>query len=290
MVCSCFLCKSEKIKPIRKIGNSGIFRCCGCGLIFSHPQPKPEELRKLYSDSSYCAWGFDDSKNSVNEEIRKIREQTFTERLREIQLYLSTGKILDIGCGSGFFLSLAKRKGWIPFGIEVSPIAGKEATRNLGENIFIGLWESFNSPDSFFDVITMFDVLEHIPNLDFLLEKLYKMLLPDGLLVITTPNTKSFTSRLMGKHWLHYKLEHLYYFSPETLYTYLTRKGFSILKITPARKTLNLQYIFNYFQLFKIKFLSGILARLSLLLPNIINRMPLSLSWGEMLVIAKKEN
>lgn len=286
---SCFLCKKKKVKHIRRVGNSDIFRCCSCGLIFSHPQPKPEELEKLYSDFSYCAWGLNGRKNLINKQIQKIREETFVERLKEIQRYLSAGKILDIGCGTGFFLSLAKKEGWVPFGIEVSQIAGKEATRNLGKNIFIGSWEDFYLPDNFFDVITLFDVLEHISNLDPFLEKLYRMLVPDGLLVITTPNTNSFTSRLMGKHWLHYKLEHLYYFSPETLGRFLTDKGFSILEIAPARKTLNLQYIFNYFRLFKMKFLTALLTNLSLFLPNFITKIPFSISWGEMLVIAKQK-
>ena len=153
----CSLCKQRDISFLYRKKDYTIARCHSCGLLFKVPQPTSEELRQMYTEAYYHPWNLE-----KEELVKKIKMKTFERRLQEIQKYVRSGKILDVGCATGFFLEEVKSKGFEPYGIELSKFSFKKAQNKFGNRIFSGTIEDAPFENNFFDVITMFDLLEHV--------------------------------------------------------------------------------------------------------------------------------
>lgn len=135
------------------------------------------------------------------------------------------GKLLDLGAGTGDFLSEAKTKGWDTFGVEPNSDARKLAAKK-GVDLFEN---SASFPDGHFDVISMWHVLEHVPDLEKQIKELDRLLKPDGLLVIAVPNFKSYDAKEYKEFWAAYDVpRHLYHFSPEAIKKIFKKSGFSL--------------------------------------------------------------
>ena len=141
------------------------------------------------------------------------------------------GKILDVGCGAGYLLSLFKEMGWETYGVEVSPLAGKIA-KEKGINIYEGELYETGLIDKYFDVIVLNHSLEHMYNPTKLLLEVNKILKDDGILIIGVPNIKSMEARIFKKNWGSIRApQHLYHFSESTLNLLLDKCGFNLKKI-----------------------------------------------------------
>jgi 2-polyprenyl-3-methyl-5-hydroxy-6-metoxy-1,4-benzoquinol methylase len=148
-----------------------------------------------------------------------------------------TGRLLDMGCGDGSFLATAKLRGWEVSGIEVTEVAARRAQAKVGEERIFQTLEAAQYPNSYFDVVTLWDVIEHLPDPVGALRQLVRLLCPGGQVVISTPNASSLLHRLA--HYAYrctlncwtlpvrmiYLPEHLYYFAPKTLTDALNRAG-----------------------------------------------------------------
>jgi 2-polyprenyl-3-methyl-5-hydroxy-6-metoxy-1,4-benzoquinol methylase len=191
---------------------------------------KQTHLKKLYTKTYFqntnsSVFGYDDYL-ADEEKIRK----TFKKRLRRIEDYKKKGNILDLGCATGFFLDEAKKRGFRVNGVELSAFAASYANTKLKISVKNSDILSASFKPKSFDVITMWDVIEHIPNPQETLKKIYSWLKDDGVLVFATPDVGSIPARLTGYRWIGYKLsdEHLSYFSLETLTKLLEKAGFTI--------------------------------------------------------------
>ena len=144
------------------------------------------------------------------------------------------GRALDVGCAAGFFLKVLADEGWSVAGVESSPAIAGHASEVYGlPPVHVGDLASAPFPPGSFDLVTMWDLVEHVPDPVALLERAAELLAPEGRLVIETQNVESPFSRLMGPRWQHYKhLEHLYHFGPATLDALLARTGFERLHRT----------------------------------------------------------
>jgi 2-polyprenyl-3-methyl-5-hydroxy-6-metoxy-1,4-benzoquinol methylase len=136
------------------------------------------------------------------------------------------GRLLDVGCGDGDFAASMKRRGWEVYGTEFS-----SAARQLGEakgvKVHQGDIASAHFPDDFFDVVTLWHVLEHVPEPAVELIEIQRILRPGGLLVLETPNIASMTFRFCGKSWFPLGIPgHLQHFTPQTLARFVKRAGF----------------------------------------------------------------
>ena len=232
----CNLCGNEEhLLLIRKYSykpdkSFNIIRCRNCGLISISPQPSRQELKKHYSFDS----GYHLSLKSKKVQKKKIKQ--FRKRLMLIKKYKKTGKLLDIGCSTGLFLDIAKKDGWAVQGIEFSKDTS-EIARQKGLDIFTGDLLEFE--DKKFDVITMWDVIEHTQNPSEILKKAGSMLDENGLLFIITPNASGVLPKLAYflfgktiKEWAHPEPPgHLFQFSKATLKKMLNKNNFKIIKI-----------------------------------------------------------
>jgi len=234
---NCNLCGKDDWKLLYKAGDKiwliggdfNLVRCNYCGLVYVNPRPTAQEIKQFYPDR-YFSRVFGTIK--FTDETRRNMERVFENRYAPFSRYKKIGKILEIGCGDGHFLRFLKDKGWQVFGVEPSTFAAKYAGDVLGLNIFTGSIDDFAYTDKSFDVICMFEVLEHLHDPYSSLVKLKSLLKDDGILVITVPNFSSFLRIFFGKSWHIIDLpRHLYHFTGRTIGDLLKKGGYKSLKL-----------------------------------------------------------
>ncbi len=224
----CPICGSLGAMPLKKFGRHHLVKCRECTLVYSGKEPTVEELSSLYSNYP------------EHTHLNPITRQRYKELLDRFSRLRSPGILLDAGCGSGFFLDVAHQNGWRVRGSEYDP----NAIRKCRERGF-QIWEGALTPNSFgdtrFDIITSFEVLEHLIDPIGELRIFRALLRNDGLLYMTTPNFGSISKLMAGTNWtvINYP-EHLNYFTPRTLKRSLEMTGFRVLEmrttgISPSR-------------------------------------------------------
>lgn len=195
---------------------------------FTSPRPSEEELVRLYDEAFYGSYRV--SKKTMN----VVDAFFFRGRRRQIELHKKPGRLLDVGCGSGRFVCYMAKHGWDTIGYDFSPKAYELADqqRNGRVRIIDGKLSDHELPEHSFDVITLWQVFEHIAEPLLLLVELRRLLRPDGLLVIAVPNIESFQATLTGKRWWGLDIpRHLSHYSPQSLHQALKSGGFDILRI-----------------------------------------------------------
>lgn len=287
---NCKVCGSEH----RKLQNElfferKIFTCKDCGLQYLDPQLNDEELKKLYAENYYRAWGV--SGTSENQITRQMKRATFQLRLASINQFVRSGKVLDVGCATGYFLEVAKEEGFEPFGVEFSAYSAQIAKKIFGDDsIFCGTLEQCDFPDLMFDVIAMSDLIEHVKDPHVTLTKASQLLKNDGVIMIMTPNTNTLSHKLMGKRWTHYKLEHFYYFNLSSLRILAEKCGLEVVYFEKSKKAMNIEYLYTQFRVYKHWLFTPLFSFLHKILPEKICSKNLYLSLGEMVLILKKKD
>jgi len=156
------------------------------------------------------------------------------KRTKYVTRHKHVGRVLDIGCATGRFLDTLTPFGdWELYGVEPSPYAAKIARQNTLLTIYEGVLESTHFPNDYFDVITMWDVLEHVHNPLMTLQEIARILKPDGILVFRVPNYDSTQRKQFGKYWAGYEPpRHLYVFSPKILSQMLEKTNLTMIDWT----------------------------------------------------------
>jgi SAM-dependent methyltransferase len=224
---TCNLCGSNDSDVVRRQGVFNIVKCRSCGLTYVNPRLSPLALAKEYDEEYYFGGSYDDY-------IGEARgfEETFEKRLEKIERVVKPGKILDIGCAFGFFLSVARRRGWDAFGVDLSVSASRYAREELGLQVRHGTLGQANFGHGYFDAAIMNDVFEHLSDPLAELVQVHRVLKTGGYLFIVTQDINSLVVRALGSRWAQYKpREHLYYFTRATLRAMLEKSGFAVLRI-----------------------------------------------------------
>lgn len=202
-------------------------RCPGCGLIWLEPRPSLAELSRYYPEE-YEAF----QERRENPLFHWGRRRVWHRRLQAIRHYFPRpGRALDVGCATGEFLEILRRQGWDVAGIEPNPRAAQQARARLGAEAIrvVPLEEAFFPPATF-DLITLWDVLEHLADPLHALRRLASWLRPGGLLALGVPNLESWDAHLFGPAWIGWDApRHLYLFPDSTLREMLSAAGLSIL-------------------------------------------------------------
>jgi 2-polyprenyl-3-methyl-5-hydroxy-6-metoxy-1,4-benzoquinol methylase len=197
-----------------------IVTCRQCGFVYATPRPHSAEVLDIYEaveDPLYV-------------EEREGRVLTFEHHLRPLEHVTGPAqgrRLLDVGAHTGVFVDIARRHGWDAWGVEPSTWAVEQA-RAQGLQMHLGTLENATFPAGHFNVVTMWDVIEHVPDPFRTLQAAWRVLEPGGLLVVHTMDIDSLFSRLMGWHWPWYMEMHLFYFSRRTLSAMLDKAGFRV--------------------------------------------------------------
>ena len=177
--------------------------------------------------------------------LRTAMEETGRRRLRRIQnaLGVNGGRLLDVGCGPGFFLGVARSAGWDVQGIELSEAASAYARETLQLPVLRSAIERGLVPSSSFDLVTMWDVIEHVPDPLRALQAAADALRIGGALVLTTGDVESVAAKLSGQRWHLYNLpEHLFFHSERSLRSLAERAGLRAVKVRREPMVISLPY------------------------------------------------
>lgn len=201
-------------------------------MLITHPKPGLDVLGRYYESADYIS--HTDSKRSLFEKVYHfIKGIALKNKLNLINsLQPNKGKILDIGAGTGEFLFVAQQNGWNTTGVEPSEKAKKIAI-NKGVSFVEALAQL---EDHTFDVITMWHVLEHVPDLNHQIKELKRLLKPSGYLIVAVPNFNSFDAQHYGKFWAAYDVPiHFWHFSKTAIQKLFQKEQMELVKILPMK-------------------------------------------------------
>lgn len=200
-------------------------------LLITFPKPSLEKLPSYYESEDYIS--HTDGKRSLFERMyHMIKNIALKNKVKLINEKSQKGRLLDIGAGTGDFLVVAKKDGWDATGIEPSEKA-KSIAINKGVNFSNNLSDL---KDNSFDVITMWHVLEHVPNLDEYILELKRLLKPTGTILIAVPNFKSFDAEYYGRFWAAYDVpRHIWHFSKTAIKKLFAEKEMELTDVLPMK-------------------------------------------------------
>ncbi|WP_320045042.1 class I SAM-dependent methyltransferase [uncultured Desulfobacter sp.] len=240
---NCPICGFEKCDFKIEKKSFSVYRCRSCFVHFVYPQPVKADVFKIY-DADYFKRGNKYSQLSVAQEIK--REDVINELrwLRKIKKYKTSGKLLDCGCATGSFLYAAKQQGFEINGLEISNSAAQSASRLL--NIHVEnceLPQTRHSAESL-DVVTLWDVIEHLQDPRAVLDKANSLLKPDGIIVFSTGDISSLWARFTGRYWqLLTPPQHLFFFNPKSIQLLLKLSGFELVEWHYLSKQVKVEFL-----------------------------------------------
>jgi 2-polyprenyl-3-methyl-5-hydroxy-6-metoxy-1,4-benzoquinol methylase len=212
-----------------------IVKCARCGLVFANPRNNGQEVLAKYEKVE----------DPLYFEERQGRVITFEKHLRPLHQLVGPPngrKLLDIGAHIGVFVEIANRAGWQATGIEPSHWS-VEVARQLGTELIEGTLATSNLPQNTFDVVTLWDVIEHLSDPMAEIKHVFRVLKPGGWIVIHTMNIESLFAKLMGAKWPWFMEMHLYYFSERTLRRLLESAYFQWRRSQTQGRYLRLGYL-----------------------------------------------
>jgi len=246
----CNLCNCSLSKPVFSKNGFDLVQCLSCGLFYVEKQPSDEELKRIYSFDA----GYHRCFQSISSWQTKKQLSSGKRYYEYIKKYKKNGRILDIGCSAGFFLKTVKENGWETIGLDISNDTAEIARKRYGLNVLTGILNEDTFPAGYFDVVSMWDVIEHISDPVKTTAIINKILAPEGILILSTPNTDGLFARAAYKisgiigDWLHPEPpHHLFQFSKKTIAKLLEASGFKLLKICDKR--ISIAYTFKSFKL-----------------------------------------
>ena len=183
---------------------------------------------------------YEDLDDPAYDEGREQRGLQARKILEAVRPFKPSGELLDVGAASGILLEQAAKLGYSGVGIEPSKHLVRRAVAS-GLNVHLGIFPH-PAVQGTFDVITLVDVIEHVPNPVQLLRDIASHLKPDGVGVVTTPDVQSMVARLLGPRWWHFRVAHIGYFSRATLLRAMAEAGLEPLKISSPPWYFSLDY------------------------------------------------
>ncbi len=201
-------------------------------MLITFPKPNENELSKYYDSDDYIS--HTDSKRTVFEKMyHLVKSYSLNKKVKLIsKLNKGEGQLLDIGAGTGDFLAVAQKKGWNVTGVEPNEYAKKLAEQ---KGVLLEQ-ETQKLKSKTFDIITMWHVLEHVPDLQDQIKELRRLLKPGGYIIIAVPNFKSYDASYYKSFWAAYDVpRHLWHFSKESIHKLFANQNLNLQKILPMK-------------------------------------------------------
>ena len=215
----CPLCRADGAAPLFEKDGFAFERCRECGL--------------ATRGGAEAAPSYHDYFPSITQTLPPLTRRRYEDLLARLAPYRRTGRFLDVGCGGGYLVETARDLGWTAEGTEVSQAAAQFGHAK-GLTIHVGVIADAKLPSSAFDVITMMEVIEHVPAPVALLAECAELLRPGGALYLTTPNWGSLSRHLLGARWSPIGRDHVVYFTPRHMRRALEGAGLTPRRVTTA--------------------------------------------------------
>lgn len=255
-----------------------IHACERCGVHFVHPQPTPKDLLRIY-DASYFQRG--DKYREAAENPARLND---AHRAEWLARHVKAGRILDVGCATGGFLGEAAARGFQAEGVEPSADAAATARTRGGFTVHVGDLASARFADGRFDAVTLWDVIEHVPDPVAVLTEVRRILRPGGILLLSTGDIGSRWARLTGRRWqLLTPPQHVFYFTRKSMTGLLERTGFGPADFAYEAKRVALGFV-----LFKARETFGPLVAPAQCMARLLHldRLRLSINLGDIMTVA----
>ncbi len=209
--------------------------CPSCTYGITMPQPDSSEIGKYYQTEDYVSHS-DTKKGIVNRLYHIVRKRNTKNKLQTVnQFSLIKGDILDVGCGTGYFLSVCKEDGWNIAGVEPSGVARAIAEKRTGQSLFASL-DDLEQTGKRFEIVTLWHVFEHLYDIDASLQQLLRLLKPGGVLLLALPNPASADAKYYKQFWAAYDVpRHLSHFTPQSMDRLTQKHGLKIGTTIPMR-------------------------------------------------------
>lgn len=210
-------------------GQFALRRCVTCGAFGQFPMPTPDQIMAFYP-LDYGPYQSGGALTSMG------TESGLRRRLLHVKsLHQAAGTLLDVGCATGLFLERMRRNGWQVTGVEINPVIAERARDDFDLEVRTGTLESAGLPDAGFDLVTLWDVLEHMPSPRQTLREIGRVLRPGGWLVFRVPNPESWGARLFGRFWAGWDLpRHLWIAPRSALHLALSAAGFRLARTSAS--------------------------------------------------------
>jgi 2-polyprenyl-3-methyl-5-hydroxy-6-metoxy-1,4-benzoquinol methylase len=241
---SCNVCKSKVISHFMNKDNWELMSCNSCGLVFLKNVPSNDELKTIYNDEY-----FTDGQKSPLDDHNIEANPTYLNSKKRIKFIkkfgINSGKLLDVGCSTGVFAKVASKDFEVE-GIDVSEYAVKYAQEHLNIKAQIGTVFNAKLNKNIYDIITMWDVIEHVTNANAYIKRISELIKPNGLFVLSTGDINTTMFKIQRENWhLLTPPQHIYFFNPQNISVLLEEHGFKVIKILYKGQYTNVGYIFN---------------------------------------------
>ena len=220
-------------------------KCRNCHLIYVNPIEKASKINEAYFQ-----------RKDVDAPIIQETRLTATEsQVGLIKRYGNGTRLLDVGCGEGFFLFNASKAGYTTKGIEISQDVAEYARREFGLDVEAKPFEELRFAENYFDVVTLWQVLEHVPYPLMVLKEVHKILKPGGLLATSTPDIEGILAKIFRRKWWNLRRLHINQFTTKTLTDMLNRAGFKNVFSTNYKEYISMSMlvipVLKYLQLYE---------------------------------------
>lgn len=257
----CPVCQRTNFSTIGKVSDHSqttqesflLNSCRHCGLQFINPRPFEDEMAQYYSTAYYKLTPFNDKMSTMKKfalaswfgypltngaspfhtGVFKLLQPFFKNKLgRQIPDFVEDGFLLEIGCGRGEYLAKMRDFGWNVRGVDVSQEAIDFAKNHYQLDVCVAGADNLPYDDAFFDVVFLKHVIEHLHEPIAIMKEIFRVLKPNGRILMTTPNTSSLGNRLFGKQWMHYDPpRHLMVYNPKSLSHLFNLTGVALLTL-----------------------------------------------------------
>lgn len=207
--------------------------CCdACQFTFTQDIPSGESIARYYEAPDYVSHS-DTKKGWINSLYHAVRKRMIRRKVKLVEKNRPVGRLLDIGCGTGYFAGTMKERGMEVIGIEPSSAASEIARTKFGLDVRPAE-ALFDMPEKHVETITLWHVLEHLTDLNKSMDRFREILEDNGTLIIAVPNVNSYDARKYRQYWAAYDVpRHVWHFSPDTLALTAKKHGFKITDIKP---------------------------------------------------------
>jgi|GEM_PF-358277 len=238
----CPLCGAAEFEPLVAHDGFRMVECSSCGVWYLNPMPTRAALAGLYGDAYYASDDAIDGGYADYAAMADDHRDTFRRRLALVARHVGEGRLLDVGAGYGYLADAAAatfRERWV---VELSRAAARRVSP--AHRVVVGDIESVELPRGYFDVVSLQDCFEHLPDPGAALARIRDVLRPGGALLAVTPNAHSWLARVQRARWVSLKFpEHVILYSRDTLRRVLESNGFVVESMTPAGQYARLDFV-----------------------------------------------